>query len=133
MLKQADSAKSQADTSELQVLFMNFKSDVPRVRGGLGIDPTKLTDSANTSKPKVAAARVDSFFNRLVKNEVPFVEVSYPLAHALQSKYPFSINETGLDKVIEKAKTLRASSDSSKAQTAPTGTAPATPPDTTQK
>lgn len=133
VLKQADSAKSQADTSELQVLFMNFKSDVPRVWGGLGIDPTKLTDSANTSKPKVAAARVDSFFNRLVKNEVPFVEVSYPLAHALQSKYPFSINETGLDKVIEKAKTLRASSDSSKAQTAPTGTAPATPPDTTQK
>ncbi|HEY0931859.1 MAG TPA: peptidylprolyl isomerase [Gemmatimonas sp.] len=133
VLKQADSAKSQADTSELQVLFMNFKSDVPRVWAGLGVEPSKLTDSANTSKPKVAAARVDSFFNRLVKNEVPFVEVSYPLAHAVQTKYSFSINEAGLDKVIEKAKTIRSSADSSKAQAAPTGAAPVVPPDTTKK
>ncbi len=132
VLQQADSAKSQADTAELQVIFMNFKSDVPRVWAGLGVDPSKLVDSANASasKAKIAAAHVDSFFNKLVKNEAPFVEVSYPMAHALQQKYSFSVNEAGLDKSIEQAKTLRASSDSLKAQTAPTGAAPA---DTTKK
>lgn len=132
VLQQADSAKAQADTGELQVLFMNFKSDVPRIWAGLGVEPSKLVDSANAkaSKPQVAAAHVDSFFNKLVKNEVPFVEISYPMAHALQQKYSFSINEAGLDKAIEQAKTLRASADSVKAQSAPTGT---TPPDTTGK
>lgn len=132
VLQQADSAKAQADTSELQVLFMNFKSDVMRSWAGLGVDPAKLVDSANAkaAKPQIAAAHVDSFFNKLVKNEVPFVELPYEMTHALQQKYPFSINEAGLDKAIEQAKTLRASADSVKAQSAPTGT---TPPDTTGK
>ncbi|WP_337172285.1 peptidylprolyl isomerase [Gemmatimonas aurantiaca] len=132
VLQQADSAKAQADTGELQVIFMNFKSDVPRVWAGLDVDPTKLVDSANAKagKPQIAAAHVDSFFSKLVKNEVPFVEIPYPMAHALQQKYSFSINEAGLDKAIEQAKTLRASADSVKAQAAPTG---ATPPDTTRK
>lgn len=121
VLKQADSAKAQADTSELQNLFLNFRSEVPRIWSALGVDPAKLVDSTNpkATKPQIAAAHIDTFFNKLVKNEVPFVDVVYPVASALHSKYSFSINEAGLDKVIEKAKTLRASADSSKAQQAP--------------
>lgn len=121
VLKKADSAKAQADTSELQNLFLTFRSEVPRIWSALGVDPTKLVDSTNpkATKQQIAAAHVDSFFNKLVTNEVPFVDVVYPVATALHSKYSFSVNEAGLDKVIETAKTLRASSDSAKAQAAP--------------
>jgi peptidyl-prolyl cis-trans isomerase D len=62
----------------------------------------------------------------------------------LQKKYDFSINDAGLDKVVEKAKTVRATSDSLKAgkgapaapapgAAAPGAAAPAPTPDTTKK
>jgi peptidyl-prolyl cis-trans isomerase D len=74
-----------------------------------------------------------------VKNEVPFVDVPYPVARAVQKKYTFNINEAGLDKVIEQAKGVRAKSDSSKvgapgAAAPGAAPAPAAPaPDTTKK
>ncbi len=131
VLHLADSAKFTADSSELQVLFLNFRSEVPRVWSGLGVDPATLVDSTNAkaSKSSVAAARIDQYFSKLVKNEAPFVEVAYPVAFALQQKYSFSINEAGLDKVMELAKNLRASSDSAGAAPAPAPAAPeVTPP-----
>lgn len=128
VLKQADSAKAQADTAELQVLFLNFKSEVPRIWGALNVDPATLTDSTNAkaSRTQVAATRVDEYFDKLVRNEAPFADVAYPLAFALQHMYSFSINEAGLDRVLEKAKALRESADSAKAQSAPIPPAPDT-------
>jgi len=63
------------------------------------------------------------------------VDVPYPVARALQKKYSFAINETALDKAIEKAKTVRSTADSLKAQTAPPAATPpaGTPPDTAAK
>ena len=43
-----------------------------------------------------------TLFDKLIKNEVPFVDVPYPVARAVQKKYDFSINDAGLDKVIER-------------------------------
>ena len=137
VLRQADSAKAQLDTAELSNLFLNFKNAVTQVYAQLGLEASKLTDSTGktTDKGKIAAEKVETFFNKLVKNEAAFVDVPYPVARALQKKYTFSINEDALDKVIEKAKTARASADSAKAQQAPPAAAPpaATPPDTAAK
>jgi hypothetical protein len=116
VLRQADSAKAQADTAELSNLFLNFKSALAQTWTILGVEPGALADSAKTAadREKIAGARIDTFFNKLVKNEVQFVDVPYPLARAVQKKYPFSINEAALDKVVERAKTLRATGDSAK-------------------
>ena len=145
VLKQADSAKATVDTAEMSNLFLNFKNAVTQSWASLGVEPTKLADSAKAAggdKERVAGGIVEGFFAKLVKNEVPFVDVPYPVARAVQKKYPFSINEAGLDKVIELAKGVRAKSDSSKAQgAAPAGpgappagaAAPAPAPDTTKK
>ncbi len=87
----------------------------------------------------LAGARVEEFFGKLIKNEVPFVDIPYPVTRAVQQKYEFSINEAGLDAVIEKAKSVRATSDSLKAQQAPPPggapqmPAPAPAPDTAKK
>lgn len=143
VLRQADSAKATVDTAEMSNLFLNFKNAVTQTWTSLGIEPTKLADSAKTAggdKEKIAGAKVEEFFAKLVKNEVPFVDVPYPVARAVQKKYAFGINEAGLDKVIEKAKTVRATSDSLKAKQGGNPAAPGAPapapapaPDTTKK
>lgn len=141
VLKQADSAKAMADTAEMSNLFLNFKNAVSQVWSQLGIEPSKLVDSTGKAgdKEKLAGARIEAFFGKLIKNEVPFVDIPYPVTRAVQQKYEFTINEVGLDAVIEKAKTVRATSDSLKAQQAPPpGGAPKPPtpapaPDTTKK
>ena len=117
VLRQADSAKSVLDTAEMSNLYLNFKQAVTQTWTALNVEPAKLADSAKAGgdKAKIAAARIEAFFGKLIKNEVPFVDVPYPMARALQKKFTFSINDAGLDKVVEKAKTIRATSDSLKA------------------
>ena len=141
VLKQADSAKAQVDTAEMSNLFLNFKNAVTQTWTQLGVEPSKLVDSAKAGadKEKIAGAKIEEFFGKLVKNEVPFVDVPYPVARAVQKKYSFGINEVGLDKVIEKAKAVRATADSLKAKQAPAtpqgpaAPAPAPAPDSAKK
>jgi len=147
MLRMADSAKMSPDTSEMSNVYLNYKNAVTQTWTALGVDPTKLADSAKSGgdKGKIAAARVEAFFDKLVKNEAQFVDVPYPVARALQAKFPFAVNDAGLDKVVEKAKAVRATADSLRAKSpaggppgagappqgappAPGGAVPATPP-----
>jgi hypothetical protein len=137
VLYQADSAKAVLDTAELNNLYLNFKQAVTQTWTALNVEPAKLADSAKAGgdKAKIAASRVDAFFDKLIKNETQFVDVPYPVARALQRKFSFSINDAGLDKVVEKAKSVRATADSLKAgKGAPTEAPAGAPsPDTTKK
>jgi parvulin-like peptidyl-prolyl isomerase len=127
VLAQADSAKVAADTAELANMYLTFKNAVTQAWAGLGIEPGKLADSAKASggdKAKWVGARIESYFDKLVKNEVAFVDIPYPVARALQQKYAFSVNEAALEKAVERAKTVRATADSLKAQQPPPAAAP---------
>lgn len=136
MQRAADSAKVTVDTNEVNNLYLNFKNAVMQAWSGLGVDPAKLADSAKAGgdKGKIASSRVEAFFDKLVKNEVPYVDVPYPMSRALQHKYDFSVSDAGLDKAVDLAKAVRASADSSKAKQVQTpggaapGDAPAAPP-----
>ncbi len=123
VLRQADSAKAVIDTAELSNLYLNYKNALSQTWAALQIEPAKLADSAKTpaggDKEKIAAARIEAFFDKLIKSEVQFVEVPYPIARALQSKYDFSVNDAALDKAVERAKAVRATADSVRAQTNP--------------
>ena len=148
MLRAADSAKMQVDTAEVSNLYLNFKNAVTQTWTGLGIEPAKLADSAKTGgdKAKIAAGRIEAYFDKLVKNEAQFVDVPYPLARALQHKYDYSVNDVGLDKAVERAKAVRATADSLRAKNGPpagpgappgagappAAAAPAAPPATTK-
>jgi peptidyl-prolyl cis-trans isomerase D len=127
MSRAADSAKMQVDTAEMSNIYMNYKNAVTQSWTALGIAPATLNDSAKTpsEKEKFATTHIETFFDKLVKNEVQFVEVPYPVARALQTKYDYSVNEAGLDKVIERAKSVRATADSLRAQQMPKPGAPA--------
>jgi hypothetical protein len=129
MLRAADSTKTKIDTAEMSNLYLNYKNAVSQTLGGLGVDQAKLADSAKKGgdKATIASARIEAYFDKLVKNEAQFVDVPYPVARALQKKYSFSVNDAGLDKAVEKAKSVRATEDSLKAKNGPPAGAGAPP------
>jgi len=132
ILKQADSAKIVLDTAELSNLYMGFRSNLTSAWNLMGVDPKGLADSAKSEgdRTKLAGTRVSAYFDKLVKNEASFADIAYPVARTLQKKYKFSINDAGLTKSVEKAKTVRGTADSLKAKQGPPtpGAAPTTPP-----
>jgi parvulin-like peptidyl-prolyl isomerase len=131
VLRQADSAKVVPDTAELNNMYLTFKTAVGQAWAGLGVEPAKVADSAKAAggdAAKWVAGRIESYFDKLVKNEAPFVDLPYPVARALQKKFDFSVNDAALDKAVERAKGMRASADSARALQGPPAGAPAPAP-----
>jgi len=131
ILKQADSAKIVLDTAEMANLYMGFRTNLTGAWNTIGVDPKALADSAKSEadRVKLAGVRVSTYFDKLVKNEAGFADLAYPVTRALQKKYKFTVNDAGLAKAIEKAKTVRGSADSLKARQGPPtpGVVPAPP------
>ena len=117
LLKMADSAEIKLDTAEIQNLRMAFRNNLTSAWTTMGIEPGSLSDSAKTpaERESLVARRIEAYFDKLVKNEVQFADLAYPVARALQSKYSFSMNDVALERSIEEAKKLRAAADSAPA------------------
>lgn len=133
IVKQADSAKITLDTAEMANLRMGFRANLTGAWTQMGVDPKVLSDSAKSEadRVKLAGTKVDSYFDKLVKNEVGFADVAYAVSRSLEKKYKFTVNDAGLDKALEKAKSVRGSADSLKAKQGPPtpgAAAPAAPP-----
>lgn len=121
MLRAADSSKVTVDTAEMSNMYLNYKNAVSQTMSGLGVDQAKLADSAKKGgdKASIATAKIDAYFDKLVKNEAQFIDVPYPVVRAMQKKYEFSISDAALDKAVERAKSVRATADSLKAKNGP--------------
>jgi len=138
-LLQADSAKIQLDTADVNNIRRAFKTLITNAWAGLGVAPAMLSDSAKTKdeKAKMAAARVDAYVDRLVQQQERYVEIPAPLATALHEKYDGKVNDAGLDRAVQAGLKIRAAADSARAASQPKSSVPipATPaaPDTTKK
>jgi hypothetical protein len=121
VLKAADSAGVKLDAAELAAIRTTFASQVTRVWTQLGIDPKSLSDSASKAddKQRVAATRVESYMDRLLGEQAPFVDVPKPLEAALLERYDSKIIEAGLDRAVERASRIRAVNDSTRATQQP--------------
>ena len=138
LLMKADSAKIAVNADELGNLRLAFRNNLTMSWTTLGVEPKTLADSAPNAgdREAVAGRLVNTYFDKLVKNEVQFADVAYPVARALQNKYAFSLNEPGLERALEKARQLRAAADSTgvaqpgaaQPMTPPAGDSGATPP-----
>ena len=114
LLRSADSAKIGLDSTETEQIRGAFRSSVQQSMGGLGILPSQLADSAEAAggPAALAASRIDTFFAKLLKNEVQFIDISEPVSLALRSKYEGRVNESGLDRAVVIATELKAKADS---------------------
>lgn len=125
-LKQADSAGITLDTAEVSSVRAAFKGLVRNAWAGLRVAPEMLADSAKTSgeRERLAASRVDSYLDRLLRQQEPFVEVPPPLADALREKYDGSIKPAGITRAVELAQKIRGAADSSRAAAQPKSAVP---------
>lgn len=134
LLEKADSAKIQVDSAEARELHQAFTGAVTSAWSGLGVSPSALSDSAQSQadRGRLAAARVNEYFSKLVQNEVPFVQVPPPIENVLRDKYSYKVNDAGLDRALELAAGIRAAADSARAANQPPTAVPmpgaATPP-----
>jgi hypothetical protein len=114
LLMKADSAKLTVNADELGNLRLAFRNNLTSAWTTMGVEPTTLSDSAKTpgERETLAGNRIESYFDKLVKNEVQFADVAYPVARSLQNKYSFTINDAGLERAVEKARQIRAAADS---------------------
>ena len=136
VLAAADSAKAPVDTTQVGELHRAFVSAVTGAWTGLGVAPASFPDSLKTAeaRERVAAERVNQYFDQLLKNQAQFVQVPPPIENALRDKFEYKVNEAGLDRALELAAAIRTRADSARAaQQPPTavpmpGAAPAGPP-----
>lgn len=126
VLKQADSAKLQADPAELAQLHASFTNAVRSAWTQLGVTPTALTDSAKSEgdREKLAAKRIDDYFTRMVQEQAPFVAVPTPLSNILREKFKYSFNDAGFDRAVQEAAKIRSSADSARSASQPTTAVP---------
>jgi parvulin-like peptidyl-prolyl isomerase len=126
VLKEADSAKVTLDTTTTNNIRRQFGMAVTGSWQALGVDPKSLADSAKTGgeKEKLAAARIESYMNRLLSQQAQFVEVPTPLESLLRDKYDYKLNDAGIDRALERAQRIRAVADSTRASQQPPSAVP---------
>jgi peptidyl-prolyl cis-trans isomerase D len=125
-LKQADSAKVTVDTADVAGMRRSFTEAVVGAWNGLAIAPKALADSAKSAgdRQRLAATRVEGYLDRLVKQQAPFVQIAQPIEEAARAKYQYKINQAGVDRAVERAISLRATLDSTRAAQRPASAVP---------
>jgi peptidyl-prolyl cis-trans isomerase D len=129
VLRQADSAKIAIDPAEIAQLRASFVGAVTQAWNQLGVTPSSLQDSAKTEsdREKLAAMRIDAYFDKLVQEQARFVAVPTPVANVLRGKYSYSFNDAGFDRAVEQASKIRNSADSTRSASQPPTAVPLNP------
>jgi hypothetical protein len=85
MLRMADSAGVGIDPAERARTYADFAQFVQSVQMQLGIDPRSLSDSAKSApeRERLAAARVDSYLERIMQGQAQPITVPAPAASAM--------------------------------------------------
>ena len=119
-LRQADSAKVQLTDSEWVAIRTEYDSSLAILGSELRFTPAMLRDSATTKegRERFMMARVNDYFDRLVGGQAQFFPVPPLLAQLLRERSNWSIDESGVQRAVERAVALRASADSLRPPTA---------------
>jgi len=126
LLRRADSAKAGVSDQELADLHHDFAQVVSASWQAIGIDPKSLADSAKTpaERERLAAARVESFLDRVMGAQAQPVPIPPPLQIILLNKYDAKVNAAGVDRAVERATKIRATADSVHAAQQPQSAVP---------
>jgi hypothetical protein len=126
LLEQADSAGITLSTDDWRQLRAQHDSAISILSAVLNLTPAMLHDSAATPEARrdLAMARVQDYFERLVKGRARFYPVPPFLGETLRAKAEWSVEQSGVQRALERAKELRAATDSAQAPGVPRMTAP---------
>lgn len=126
VLRQADSMHVQLDSSEMADLHAKYLEILGNVWDQLGVSPKDLADSGKTAaeRERVANARVGSYLDKLMAQQVRYVDVPQPIETVARAKYPWKINTSGIDRAVQRAGKARATADSARAKNRPPSVVP---------
>jgi parvulin-like peptidyl-prolyl cis-trans isomerase-like protein len=126
LLRQADSAKIGITPEEWKRIEEHYRGQLDTLRSEMGLEPASLWDStiAKTDRNKVAAMKVDQYFERLAAGKARLRPLPSALAALLRDRSAYRIYQAGLNRSVELAEAQRAKTDSAKAKEGPMQPAP---------
>jgi hypothetical protein len=125
LLRQADSAKIRITPAEWKTLVESYHSQVDTLRAEMGLDTAALWDSTAPAadRSKVAAMKVDQYFDRLLTGTSRLRPLPSTLATLLRDRSSYKVYEAGVNRAVELAEAT-SKSDSAKAGGGPLQPAP---------
>jgi hypothetical protein len=126
LLRQADSAKIGVTPDEWKGMVANYREQLDTLRLEMGLDTAALSDStvAPADRKKVAAEKVEQYFDRLVSGKSRLRPLPSGLGTLLRDRSRYRIYDAGLNRAVELAEAERSKTDSTKAKTGPLQPAP---------
>ena len=130
LLQQADSAKINITPEEWQGMQARYRSQIDTIRAEMGLDDSALGDSsaAAAERRKVAALKVDEYFDRLVTGKIRARPLPSALATLLRDRSSYRVHDAGINRAIELAQAESKTADSTRAADGPLQRAPGPPP-----
>ena len=126
LLRQADSAKIGVTPEEWKGLQARYRSQIDTLRAEMGLDDSTLGDSsvAVAERSKVAALKVEEYFDRLAGGKARLRPLPSALATLLRDRSSYRIHDAGINRAIELAQAESRKADSAKAPNGPMQPAP---------
>ena len=126
LLRQADSAKIRITSEEWKGMADGYRSQLDTLQAEMGLDTVALWDStaAAGDRSRVAAMKVDQYFDRLLTGKSRLRPLPSTLATLLRDRFSYKVYEAGVNRSVEVAEGLRSKSDSAQAKTGPLQPAP---------
>jgi len=130
LLEQADSAKISITPEEWQGLQARYRSQIDTLRAEMGLDDSTLGDSsvAVAERGKVAALKLEEYFDRLVGGKTRLRPLPSALATLLRERSTYKVHDGGINRAIELAQAESVKADSARQGTGPMQPAPGGPP-----
>jgi hypothetical protein len=129
LLEQADSAGISLTPVEWAGLERQHRAEVDTLRNGLGLG-YEITDSsvAASERSKLAALRLDAYFNDLVTGKTRVRRMPATLSSWLRERGDYKVNEAGLMRAVELAEAKQAADSAAAAADSAKAGVPPTPP-----
>jgi hypothetical protein len=105
LLRQADSAKIGVTPEEWKGLEENYRGQLDTLRVEMGLDTAALWDSsaAPAERHKVAAMKVDQYFDKLISGKSRLRPLPSSLATLLRDRSEYRIYDAGINRSVELA------------------------------
>ena len=104
LLRQADSAGITLPAEITSAIKMSYRTQITDVMMVSGLDVPELADTAKTppsERRRIAAEKIDDYFQRLANNQAQFRPIPPTLSHELRAAGDFRIYEAGIARVQE--------------------------------
>jgi peptidyl-prolyl cis-trans isomerase D len=125
LLKQADSAKINVTPEEWKNLTDKYRTGLDTLRADMGLDTAALWDSSVSpaDRNKVAALKVDQYFDRLISGKTRLRPIPSALATLLRDRSQYRIYDAGINRAVELAEAAKPK-DTTQAKGGPVRPAP---------